>query len=186
MPKLKLHCISCPRQDLSYEEQAVRALRGGADVFQLRDDSLTIKELLRIGEKIREFCKKNNATFIVNNRPDAALALDVDGVHVGQNDIPARWARQVLGTMKLVGVSVFTLTQAIAAEKDGASYLGVGPIFSTPLKAGEVACGPDVIRMIKKRVKIPIIAIGGIDLSNVKDIIMAEKQRAQEEHKARC
>ena len=170
-PNLKLYCITCPRKDLSYEEQAERACLGGADAVQLRDDSLTSKDVLEIGKRIKDICARHKVLFILNNRADLALALDADGVHIGQEDLPVRWARQILGSLKLVGASVSTLGEALRAEKDGASYLGLGPVFETPVKQAKKALGLELITLIKKRVKIPVVAIGGINLENVGEVL---------------
>ncbi len=173
MLKLKLYCITCKRQDLSYEEQVGQACRGGADAIQLRDDELSDKEILDIGERLKNICSDRKVLFILNNRPDLALALNADGVHVGQDDISAKWARQILGSFKVVGVSASTLGEAISAEKEGASYIGLGPIFGTPIKAEKPPLGLDIIPLIKKRIKIPVIAIGGITKDNVSEVIKA-------------
>ncbi|MCX5782458.1 MAG: thiamine phosphate synthase [Elusimicrobia bacterium] len=173
MLKLKLYCITCKRQDLSYEEQVGQACRGGADAIQFRDDELSDTKILEIGERLKKICGEKKVLFILNNRPDLALALDADGVHLGQNDIPVKWARQILGSAKIVGVSVSALGESIAAEREGASYIGLNPIFETPIKAERKALGLDIIGLIKKRVKVPVIAIGGITKDNVSEVIKA-------------
>ena len=171
MPQFRLYCITCPRKDLSYEEQAEKACLGGADAVQLRDDELSDYQVLEIAARLKDICARHKAFFILNNRPDLALALDADGVHIGQDDIPLKFARQILGSMKIIGVSVSSLGEALKAEKEGASYIGFGPVFDTPIKSGKKALGLDAMTLIKKRVKIPLIAIGGIDLENVSQVI---------------
>ncbi len=171
MFKIRLYCITCARNDMSYEEEVTQAIRGGADAIQFRDETLSDKRLLETGERLKSICHEKKVLFIVNNRPDIAVAIDSDGVHLGQDDLPAGWARKILGPRKIIGVSVSTLGEAITAEKEGASYLGLGPIFETPIKAERAAVGLEVIALIKKRVKLPIIAIGGINRDNVAEVI---------------
>ena len=130
MFKMKLYCITCTRNDLGYEEQVAQACRGGADAVQFRDNDLSDREILETGGRLKEICREKKVLFILNNRPDLTLAIDADGVHLGQNDLPPTWARQILGSRKIIGVSVSTLGEAIAAEKNGATYLGLGPIFA--------------------------------------------------------
>lgn len=173
MPRLSLYCITHKRSDLSYEEQALLACSAGADAVQLRDDGLSDKEILRVGGRMKEICSEKGVLFILNNRPDLAFALDSDGVHVGENDIPVKWARQILGSYKIVGASVTSLVGALKAEKEGASYLGLGPIFETPIKSERPAIGLEAIALIKKMVKIPVIGIGGINSENAEKVILA-------------
>ena len=173
MPRLKLYCITCKRSDLSYEEQAERACLGGANAVQLRDDELTDVQLIEIGARLKDICARHKALFIFNNRPDLALAMDADGVHLGQDDIPLKFARQILGSLKIIGVSVSSLGEALKAEKEGASYIGFGPVFDTPIKSEKKALGLDALAFIKKRIKIPVIAIGGINSSNVQQVIQS-------------
>ena len=171
MPQFKLYCITCPRKDLGYEDQTELACIGGADAVQLRDDGLSDRQILETGARLKDICARHKALFILNNRPDLALALDADGVHIGQDDVPLTVARQILGSMKIIGVSVSSLGEALKAEKEGASYLGFGPIFDTPIKSEKKALGLNAMALIKKRVKIPIVAIGGIDRDNVSEVI---------------
>ena len=171
MPQLRLYCITCKRSDLSYEEQAERACLGGANAVQLRDNELSDVQLIEIGARLKDICSRHKALFILNNRPDLALAMDADGVHIGQDDLPPKFARQILGSLKIIGVSVSSLGEALKAEKEGASYIGFGPVFETPVKSEKKALGLDALAFIKKRVKIPVIAIGGINTDNVSQVI---------------
>jgi len=113
-----------------------------------------------------------SALFIVNDRIDIALTVSADGIHIGQDDMPYGEARRLLGENKIIGVTVHTIEEALAAEQSGADYLGVSPIFSTKTKsdAGRPA-GPALIREIKARVSIPIVAIGGITLTNQYEVV---------------
>jgi thiamine-phosphate pyrophosphorylase len=110
----------------------------------------------------------------VNDRLDLAQAVDADGVHLGQDDLPARAARALLGPGKLLGVSTHSLEQAILAAEDGADYVGIGPIFTTATKStGYAPVGVGTIRQLRSRIDLPLLAIGGVTLSNVKEVIRA-------------
>ncbi|MCU0646257.1 MAG: thiamine phosphate synthase, partial [bacterium] len=149
----------------SHAEIARLASEGGADVIQLRDKSAATRKLYEDALAIRTITRLANVTFIVNDRVDIALAVDADGVHVGQKDLPASVTRQLIGKHTILGVSAETLEQAIQAEKDGADYLGVGPIFearATKPDAGE-PMGLFLLRQVRQKCQVPIIAIGGIN-----------------------
>lgn len=150
------------------------ALRGGVDMVQLRGKDLPIREQLALGEQLRQLTREAGVPLIINDRVDLALALDADGVHVGQDDLPAAVARQLLGPEKIVGVSAATAEEAQAAQDAGADYLGVGAIYGTATKldAG-AATGPDLIRQIKAAVDLPIVGIGGIKAANAAPVIAA-------------
>jgi thiamine-phosphate pyrophosphorylase len=152
---------------------AEEAIAGGADIIQLRDKDSTACEILEAGRAIRGLAKKNKALFIINDRVDIALALDADGVHLGQDDLPIESARSMIGREKLIGLSTHSLSQALDAQKRGADYIGVGPIFSTPTKPDYKAVGIDSIREVRDNIKIPFVVIGGIDRSNIDEVIAA-------------
>lgn len=159
----------------SHIEVARFAIQGGADVIQFRDKTASSRKLYEDALVIRKLTKEASVTFIVNDRLDIALAVDADGVHVGQKDLPAKVARKLIGKNKILGVSVETLEEALQAESDSADYLGVGPIFearSTKPDAGE-PMGLKLLRDIKAQCRKPIIAIGGINHSNVRMTIQA-------------
>lgn len=159
----------------SHVEIAQLAIDGGADVIQLRDKTASSRKLYEDALAIRKITQQSNTIFIVNDRLDIALAVAADGVHVGQRDLPARIVRQLIGNDKILGVSAETLDQAIQAEKDGADYLGVGPIFearSTKPDAGEPK-GLLLLNTIREQCSIPIIAIGGITQFNARETIKA-------------
>ena len=145
------------------------ALRGGADIIQLRDKSSDDGTLLRCAKRIRAIAGRYNRPFIVNNRADIARAVNADGVHLGQGDIPVEEARKILGN-KLIGVSTHSIAEARLAQKKGADYIGVGPVFKTPTKKGLHPIGLSTLEKIRKTVKIPLFAIGGISLANIEDV----------------
>ena len=153
---------------------AEAALAGGADMIQLRDKTGTLRDLLPQARAIQARCRAHGALFIVNDRVDLALAADADGAHVGQEDLPAANARRLLGPRRLLGVSTHSLVQAEAAQQVGANYIGFGPMFATGTKeTGYTPRGLDALREIRKVVALPILAIGGISLSNVAEVISA-------------
>jgi thiamine-phosphate pyrophosphorylase len=174
--KLDLYVITDEKAGggLSHAEIARRAIAGGADVIQLRDKTCGARELLRIGTVIREITGKTGTLFIVNDRLDVALACGADGVHLGQGDLVAAIARQLAPSGFIIGVSVRTLVEALQAEKEGADYLALSPVFHT---ASKYDAGPGrglkVLQEIKRNVAIPVIAIGGITTGNVNDAIKA-------------
>ena len=152
----------------SHLQVAEAAILGGADVLQLRDKEAPSGRLYRVAMQLRKLTRDANIPFIVNDRLDIALAADADGVHVGQTDLPASVVREIMGPDRILGVSVDTVEEALLAEKDGADYLGVGPVFEargTKPDAGE-PLGVDRIARIRRHCRLPIVAIGGIDLEN--------------------
>ena len=156
----------------SHIEIAEAAIRGGADVIQLRDKTASGETLYRVALALRTLTREAKVPFIVNDRLDIALAADADGVHLGQQDLPASVARHILGPGRILGVSAETLTEALLAEKDGADYLGVGPVFEarkTKADAGE-PLGLERIARVRKHCRLPIVAIGGIDAQNARQV----------------
>lgn len=151
-----------------------QALAGGATVIQLREKNWPARDLVELGRELRRLTREAGAGFIVNDRLDVALAVDADGVHLGQEDLPARIARRLLGEGKVLGVSVGTVAEALEAVAAGADYLGVGPIFATGSKAdaGEPV-GVELIKAIRERVTVPLVAIGGINRHNAAGVIAA-------------
>lgn len=148
------------------------ALKAGVEVVQYREKNATTIEMYREALKLKRICK--DIIFIVNDRIDIALAVNADGVHIGQDDMPFCVARKLLGKKKMIGVTVHSIEEAKEAENLGADYIGVSPIFATGTKkdAGKPV-GIELIKKIKKQVSIPIIAIGGIDLSNAPSVVQA-------------
>ncbi len=159
----------------THQRIAEVALKGGADAIQLRDKDASGKKLLEAAREIRELAHRTGAPFIVNDRVDIAIASGADGVHVGQDDIPAKITRELIGDEMILGVSAITVAQAIQAEKDGADYIGFGPVFearATKSDAGE-PLGLKLLRKACSQCSIPVIAIGGINNNNVSEVIKA-------------
>lgn len=141
-------------------------------MIQLRDKMAGPRQLLCEARQITQLCRAYGVSFIVNDRLDLALAVDADGVHLGQDDLPPWKARALLGTGKILGVSTHSIEQALRAAEQGTDYLGIGPVFATATKAtGYEPVGCDTIRQLRARISLPIVAIGGIGLSNVGEII---------------
>ena len=151
------------RPELSFVEITEKLCAGGAKILQLRAKDLPSRDFLVLAQEVRKICRRSGCLLIVNDRADIALAVDADGVHVGQEDLPLKAARKVLGPNKIIGVSTHDLQQARAAEHDGADYVGFGPMYGTTTKAtGYTARGLDQLREIRAMVRLPIVAIGGI------------------------
>jgi thiamine-phosphate pyrophosphorylase len=155
-------------------ETAQAVLQAGGRLLQLRDKSATTRELVRVGQELRTLTRQYGAHLIVNDRLDVALAIEADGVHLGQDDLPVSLARRIAGERLLIGVSVETVEEARQAEADGADYLGVGPMFATHTKPDAGApVGPERLRAIKHAVRIPVFGIGGITLQNAPAVLAA-------------
>jgi thiamine-phosphate pyrophosphorylase len=156
----------------SHLQVAEAAISGGADVLQLRDKEASGGRLYRVALQLRKLTRDAKIPFIVNDRLDVALAVGADGVHVGQDDLPAAVVREIMGRGGILGVSVDTVEEAMLAERDGADYLGVGPVFEargTKPDAGAPR-GVDRIARIRSHCRLPIVAIGGIDAGNAAEV----------------
>lgn len=143
------------------------SILGGVTLVQLREKNVTSREFYEIAIKVKEVTSKYNVPLIINDRLDIALAIDADGLHIGQKDLPASVARKILGKDKILGVSAATLQEALKAEKDGADYLGVGAVFSTSTKKDTRDVSYETLSNITASVNIPVVAIGGINEKNV-------------------
>ncbi len=149
----------------------------GVDLIQLREKDMEVKDLLRLGEPVAAACRNAEVPFIVNDRPDVALALGADGVHVGQSDLPVDVARRVIGT-GLVGLSTHAASEIDRAQTQrGLDYIAVGPVHATPTKPGRPAAGLELIRHAARTVAIPWFAIGGIDEATLPAVMDAGARR---------
>ncbi len=153
-------------------------IRGGADVIQLREKEMSKKARLEFGFKVRELTRKHGVLFIVNDDLDLALILDADGLHLGQDDIPIKYARPFFRD-KIIGVSTHSIEQVNEAVSSGADYIGVGPIFETSTKEDRAPLvGPELLLKIKNECPIPYVAIGGIREDNIDLVVQAGCHRA--------
>lgn len=153
------------------EEEFLRrveeACKGGVTLIQLREKDRTTREYLNLAEKVHEITMRYDIPLIIDDRVDVALAVNAEGVHVGQSDMPVRIARQLMGTDKIVGATAKTVPQAVEACEQGADYLGVGAIYPTTTKVKTVLTSVDTLKEIVKAVPIKVNAIGGLNKDNI-------------------
>ncbi|WP_059102534.1 thiamine phosphate synthase [Shouchella shacheensis] len=162
----------------SLTEIMEEAILGGVDIIQLRDKKSSKKVLLEKAKALKALATKHNVPFIVNDHIDVALAVGADGVHVGQDDLPLQEVRRIVGPDTIIGVSTHKLEEALEAERNGADYIGVGPIFSTQSKEDVVdPVTTSYIQEVKKTIQIPFVAIGGIKRHNVQEVLDAGAER---------
>ncbi len=153
------------------------AAAGGADIIQLREKVLPDGELLSRARDVRRWTRKVGVLFIVNDRPDIARLADADGVHLGQDDLPIREARRVLGPDALIGVSTHTLDQVRQAVLEGASYIGVGPTFASSTKNFDEVAGLDFVRAAMSETSLPAFVLGGVTADNIGQVVVAGGRR---------
>ena len=148
------------------------AVSGGVTCIQLREKDCSTLEFIEQALAIKNFLEEREVPLIINDRLDVALAVAADGVHLGQSDMPLEMARKIAGPSMRIGISAESVQDALAAEKGGADYLGVSPIYATPTKTDTVPpLGLEGLRKIKKRVEIPLVGIGGLNKSNAAEVI---------------
>jgi len=165
-----------PELGRSHLDVARAAIEGGADALQLRDKEMGGKEMYDFCLRIKDLIEAGDGdcAFFVNDRVDVAVAAHADGVHLGQEDLPAASARPLIGGDMVMGISSTNVEEARRAQAEGADYLGVGPVFPTPSKPDAVPpIGVEGLKEIKKAVDLPIVAIGGIDAKNAEEVIEA-------------
>jgi thiamine-phosphate diphosphorylase len=148
-------------------------LAGGVRLVQLREKTMPLPELLPLARQLVRRCREVGATLIVNDRADLALAAEAHGLHVGQDDLPARDAKALLAPGMILGVSTHDPEQARQAVRDGADYVAVGSIFPTTTKAGFQLVGPELIRRVRPEVPVPLVGIGGITAENAGAVLAA-------------
>ncbi|MDN5311449.1 MAG: thiamine-phosphate pyrophosphorylase [Thermoanaerobacteraceae bacterium] len=149
-----------------------QAVRGGITIIQLREKEISSREFYELALRVKKVTRRKNIPLIINDRVDIALAVDADGVHIGQEDLPAEVVRRLIGPGKILGVSAGTVEEAIKAQKDGADYLGVGAAYPTPTKPESCAIGIEGIKKIKEAIDIPVVAIGGITRENAYEVML--------------
>jgi thiamine-phosphate pyrophosphorylase len=167
----KLYLVTNPTPDLLPRVEA--ALQGGLTLVQYRDKQANDTDRLAIARQMCQLCHNYGALFILNDRVDLALAVDADGVHLGQQDVSIALARQILGSQRIVGKSTTNPSEMAQAIKEGADYIGVGPVYETPTKAGKAAAGLEYVQHAAKNATVPWFAIGGIDNTNIDDVLQA-------------
>ncbi|MBW1888654.1 MAG: thiamine phosphate synthase [Deltaproteobacteria bacterium] len=180
MEEARLYCFSPGKflRDRDPLEVVSAQIRGGADVIQLREKEMQKRERLDLGLKIREITRDRDVLFIVNDDVDLAMILDADGVHLGQEDIPIRYARPLMKD-KIIGISTHSLDQVNEAVEGGADYIGVGPIFETVTKEDrEELVGTDLLLKTRDICPIPYVAIGGIGKDNIESLLKTGCKRA--------
>lgn len=149
------------------------AISAGCKVVQYREKKKNIQEMIEEAKEIKDICKEK-AIFIVNDYLDLALAVDSDGLHIGKDDISYENARKLLGPNKIIGLTVHNAKEAVDAEILGADYIGLAPIFKTKTKVDAIEpIGISELKLVRKNVNIPIVALGGIKKENIKDVISA-------------
>lgn len=161
----------------SFYDAIASAINGGVDIVQLREKTATAKEFLEIAKVVKEICHHNDVLFIINDRIDIALAVQADGIHLGHEDIDLHSARHMLGHQAIIGNSTHKPEDALQAIENGADYIGVGPVFTTPTKPGRQAVGFEYVQWAAQNVTIPFFAIGGINETNVQDVVRAGASR---------
>ena len=148
------------------------AIRGGVTVVQLRAKNLPSRDFLELGLRAADLLARTGVPLLVNDRLDIALACGAGGIHLGQEDMPLAAARKILGGDRIIGISVNTVEEARAAEAGGADYVGAGPAFATATKETALPIlGPEGVRSIKRAVRIPVVAIGGISAGNAAALV---------------
>jgi thiamine-phosphate pyrophosphorylase len=158
----------------THHEIVQAAIRGGVTVVQYREKSASTRRMIEEARELHDLCRARGIPFIVNDRVDVALAADADGVHVGQDDMPASLARKLIGRDKILGVSAENVAQARAAVTDGADYIGASPIFATPTKPdAPPPMGVQGLQELTRACTIPIVAIGGLNATNAASMIRA-------------
>ena len=175
LARSSLYLVTAPTDDIVMTVEA--ALAGGLTLVQYRDKTADDCVRLHTAHQLCQLCHRYGALFIVNDRVDLALAVEADGVHLGQQDIPITLARQLLGAQRIIGRSTHCPDDLQRAIAEGADYIGVGPVYETPTKEGRPAAGLDYVKYAAAHATIPWFAIGGIDTNNVSDVLAAGAER---------
>lgn len=160
---------------MSHAEQVERLIAGGAKFIQLREKHASPRDFFEAAKSAVEIARQHDVKIIINDRVDIARALGADGVHLGQDDLPPSAARQILGSEAIIGFSTHSVEQAIKAAAHGVNYIAIGPIFETTTKEKpDPVVGLDGLRKVKKSIdQIQLVAIGGIGLDDIRDVMAA-------------
>ncbi len=155
-------------------EDVKQVLAAGCSVVQYREKQKSTAAMVVEAREIARLCRKKKALFLVNDRVDVALAAGADGVHIGQGDMPLALARKILGKKRVIGVTVHSAAEALQAQKSNADYVSVSPIFATATKSDAgPPVGVELIKKVKKKVALPVVAIGGINRENLQQVLQA-------------
>ncbi|MDO5819500.1 MAG: thiamine phosphate synthase [Methanobrevibacter sp.] len=146
------------------------AIKGGTSIVQLREKTASTKDFYQLALKVKEITTKYDVPLLINDRMDIALAVDSEGVHLGQDDMPADIARKIIGDDKILGVSASTVEEAIKAQIDGADYIGSGAVFPTATKDDADSVSKEELKSIVDSIDIPVVAIGGITIENASEL----------------
>jgi thiamine-phosphate pyrophosphorylase len=171
----RLYLVTSPMENLLSVVES--ALEGGLTLVQYREKTADDLTRIRMATKLRELCHRYNALLIVNDRVDIALAANADGVHLGQEDVSIGFARELLGSQRIIGRSTKNPDEMRQAIQEGADYIGVGPVYETPTKAGRMAAGLDYVRHAVKHATIPWFAIGGLSAETLADVLSSGAER---------
>ena len=149
------------------------AVDAGCKIVQYREKGKSTKDMIKEAKNLKKICN-DKAIFLINDRIDVALAVDADGVHIGQDDMDIITVRRILGDDKIIGITVHNIEEALEAERLGTDYIGVAPIFQTDTKKDALEpCGVEMIKKLRNKINLPIVAVGGINKQNIKDVICA-------------
>ncbi len=151
-----------------------QVIKAGCKIVQYREKKKSSEEMFKEAKQLADLCKNKDVLFIVNDRLDIALAVDADGVHLGQNDLPLVLAREILGKKKIIGTSNYSVEEAKQSEKAGVDYISIGPVFHTDTKkdAGP-ALGLELLKQVRAITKLPIVGIGGVNEENLGEVLQA-------------
>jgi thiamine-phosphate pyrophosphorylase len=175
LAEARLYLVSAPHPDLLAVVEA--ALRGGLRLVQLREKDAEGLAVLELAHRLRDLTLRYGALLIINDRVDLAMASGADGVHLGQGDLPVAVARSLMGPRAIIGRSTHQPAEAERAVAEGADYIGIGPVFTTPTKPGRPAVGFEYVRFCREQISLPGYAIGGIDLDNLDAVLAAGAER---------
>jgi len=159
-------------------EAVKKVIKGGCRIVQLRDKKASIGQYYKWAMQIAPICKKAGVSFIVNDYLDVCIAVAADGVHLGQDDVPISVARKLLGPDKIIGLSTHSRDQALKGAKSGADYISIGPVFTTASKPNTVPVGIELVKWASKNIKLPFVAIGGINEKNLSQVLKAGAKKA--------
>jgi len=168
-----LYLLTGTHTGLTHTQITRQALSAGIKVIQLREKRMSKKDIYKMALAMRALTTEHKAALIINDHIDIALAVNADGVHLGQEDMPLIEARRIMGGKKIIGISTHTLAQAQKAEDEGADYIGFGPVFHTGTKDAGRPRGLKALQKVREQISIPIVAIGGITSGNIREVLMS-------------